>query len=999
MSEPRKRSWLRRYRWLVLSVAMVACYLLGGFVGVPLMARHLVLPRINDRLNGQIVVERFACNPIRLNLRLFGVDVRNAAGESVAGFGSFVGDLKLWATISRAGIHFEQVEVFDYHGRAVVDEQGRLDLATLLKPVSASTQARKPIRALPRLVIEKLGAERGRLVLTDRARSEPFELDLHDINVRADNFDSVSTHLNQLTLSAHTPSEDRFSGTGSIRFDPLSIAISIDASGVDLTRFQPYLGLALSSRLTSGVSAAKLTLDIAPLAEPYRATIGLDDVRVDNIDLTLEGQPLVRVAETRITSVRADLLQRRLTVGPVELRGVGVRVERRADGTLTVQDVLKPITLPSAVARDDSIEDFIERIINALEAVVTSALGPWELTAEQVGLADATITLVDRTPATPVTIELTDLSLGAGPASSETGFDAPIELAASWGDGRVNVAGRVRAEPVLAELDIDLSSIDLASLSAYVPLSFDAPMPPTAAVTSGLADVKGRLAARIDGQTIEASWDGQAALRKLVVEPLAGAESISATGKADVTLASDQPLRASFVGDIAGTSLRAAVPDLYAIDATLGGVAITGLRVALPVEAIDAGSVVLKAPNLSLEYPAVSAPIDESPDLAGTFTIELPLALRLGEVQITDGRVVLVDPGASPRVEANVDQLAMKVAPIDTSSPATSSLDLSGRVQSTGRFEITGTLDPLKLLRQTDVRLVLQSVPMKPFEAASGRYLGYLVESGRLGLTFPIRIDSGSLDGQLQLNLDRFYLGSRVESPDALKLPVRLGLDLLRDPREQIDLNLQITGDLNDPRFSILRLAWQALGGVMNKAVTAPFQLLASAFGAGDRDISQVTFNPGAHELTPDAIATLDVVARALTQRPRLTLVLKPGVVDADIRALRLAALRSELFEEARQIDPNLQQLDDVTLAAMVQARYQAIIPPTPDTPAASDDEMLDAMLASIEIRPEWVDALRQSRVQAVIDLIVTDGGIDAARIAVEPVESAEGPRVVFDLR
>jgi hypothetical protein len=185
----------------------------------------------------------------------------------------------------------------------------------------------------------------------------------------------------------------------------------------------------------------------------------------------------------------------------------------------------------------------------------------------------------------------------------------------------------------------------------------------------------------------------------------------------------------------------------------------------------------------------------------------------------------------------------------------------------------------------------------------------------------------------------------------------------------------------------------------MSKAVTAPFQLLASAFGAGDRDISQVTFNPGAHELTPDAIATLDVVARALTQRPRLTLVLKPGVVDADIRALRLAALRSELFEEARQIDPNLQQLDDVTLAAMVQARYQAIIPPTPDTPAASDDEMLDAMLASIEIRPEWVDALRQSRVQAVIDLIVTNGGIDAARIAVEPMENAEGPRVVFDLR
>jgi hypothetical protein len=984
----------------LLILAVMASYLLGGFAGVPLVARHLVLPRINDRLNGAVVVERIACNPIRMNLRLTGVEVQDASGKSVAGFGSFIGDLRFWATVLRSGIHFQQVEVFDFHGSAQVDADGRLDLASLLKPASASITQRKPVTALPRLVVEKLGGERGRLTLTDLARSEPFELELHDINLRADHFDTDPAHTNNLSMSARTPGEDRFSGSGSVRFDPLTIAMSVDALGFELSRFQPYLGQALSSRLGSGVSSATLTLDLAPLSQPYRALVGLERVRVDDIDVTFDDEPLAKVSQITIESIRADLLERTLAVGPVELRGVAARVERRADGTLRVGDVLRPIELPGVIARDDSIEDLIKRIINAVQAMVTSALGPWELDARRVTLADTTITFVDSAPATPVTVELTELALRAGPVASRDGFDAPVELSARVGRGLVKLQGRVRAQPMLAQLDVEASSIDLAMLSAYVPMTFDAPLPARASVDSGLLDATGKLAVSIEGQTVNATWDGRAGLRTLAVEPLAHAQEIVAAGQASLVHDPSQPIRASYAGMVEGSDVRIAIPDLYSIEASVGGVSIDGLRVALPLESVEASSVVLRAPTVSLVYPVISAPTPEAPaEQVRAYTIEIPTALKVGKVEIIEGKAMLADSQADPPVNAMVDELAMTLSPIDTAASVTSTLALSGRVQSTGRFEVDGSLDPLKPLRQTDLRIALLGVPIKPFEAATGRYLGHLVEGGRLRVDFPVRIDAGNLDGRLEANLDRFYLGTRVESPDALKLPIKLGLDLLRDPQEQIDLSLHITGDIKDSRFSVLGLVWQAVGNLMSKAVTAPFQLLASAMGAQDRDISRVSFGPGGHDLSPEAVATLDVVARALNRRPGLTLVIRPSVVESDLLALKLDALRSELLEEARRLDASVQQLDDLGFAAMIKARYEAIIPPTADAPAAGEAQMLDAMLQTIDLPPEWVQQLRDARARAVIDTLVNDGSIDPSRVVVEVVEDQQEPGVTFDLR
>src|SRR6202030_4489395 len=69
------------------------------------------------------------------------------------------------------------------------------------------------------------------------------------------------------------------------------------------------------------------------------------------------------------------------------------------------------------------------------------------------------------------------------------------------------------------------------------------------------------------------------------------------------------------------------------------------------------------------------------------------------------------------------------------------------------------------------------------------------------------------------------------------------------------------------------------LGAFMNlivKAATAPFTLIASAFGGSgggaQQDLGYIEFKPGYSTLTPDSQQKLDTVAKALADRTALKL-------------------------------------------------------------------------------------------------------------------------------
>ncbi|MEA3348812.1 MAG: hypothetical protein U9Q39_07130, partial [Pseudomonadota bacterium] len=117
--------------------------------------------------------------------------------------------------------------------------------------------------------------------------------------------------------------------------------------------------------------------------------------------------------------------------------------------------------------------------------------------------------------------------------------------------------------------------------------------------------------------------------------------------------------------------------------------------------------------------------------------------------------------------------------------------------------------------------------------------------------------------------LDQFDFGSTVESPDATSLPVKLAVALLRNRQGEIQLNLPVSGELDDPDFSLGGIIIKVFFNLIAKAVTSPFALIGSLVGGGE-ELNLVNFAAGQIELDETAQGRLDKLAGVLYDRPGL---------------------------------------------------------------------------------------------------------------------------------
>ena len=162
------------------------------------------------------------------------------------------------------------------------------------------------------------------------------------------------------------------------------------------------------------------------------------------------------------------------------------------------------------------------------------------------------------------------------------------------------------------------------------------------------------------------------------------------------------------------------------------------------------------------------------------------------------------------------------------------------------------------------------------------------------------RVENRKLSAENRLVLDQLTFNpERVESPTATKLPVLLAVALLKDRNGNIDIDLPVSGSINDPQFSVFGIVLKVIGNLLVKALTAPFSLLA---GGGADDLSVVEFVPGTATLADSGRSDIDKVAKALEDRPALKMTVT-GAADpvSEREAYQRAALETRLLAEHRR--------------------------------------------------------------------------------------------------
>ena len=584
-----------------------------------------------------------------------------------------------------------------------------------------------------------------------------------------------------------------------------------------------------------------------------------------------------------VLDAQVDPAARTARVGKLLLQRASSGVRREADGQWMFAQWLKK-------GADSA---------NAAPADTASTAAPWKVSLGELDVKDASLQFTDRVNARPVRLEVSALNLQAKGAALDGKKPVPVTLSAHVKSGQADAGslryqGTVAWDPLQAKGSVELLELPVHALAPYVAgqLNLD--------VLRADASFKGQLRFASTPRGPEVALKGDAQLEDFRANTVQGAagsfaeellswKSLNVPG-IDLSL---QPGAATRV------SVReAALSDFYArlIVSPAGRLNLQDLSgPPAPAGAAPAGA-------------AASAPASAVPAASAPATAKGPdPIITVGPISLVNGRVLFSDRFIQPNYTANLSDLTGRLSQF-SSQPANGAvqladLELRGRAEGTASLDITGKLNPLAKPLALDIAGKVRDLELPPLSPYAVKYAGYGIERGKLSVDVRYAVQpDGQLTASNKLVLNQLSFGDKVDgAPNSL--PVKLAVALLADRNGVIDLDLPISGSLNDPQFRIGPVIWKVITNLVVKAITAPFSLLANALGGGSsNELSTVAFAPGSGTLTDPAKAGLDKVAKALADRPALQLtVLGTANLEAEREAIKRERLKGLLLAEKRR--------------------------------------------------------------------------------------------------
>ncbi|HTR57739.1 MAG TPA: DUF748 domain-containing protein [Casimicrobiaceae bacterium] len=853
-----------------------------------------------------------------------------------------------------------QVDVRREHG-------GEVNLATLVPPASAPAKGEKPFR----FRIGSIALDHGVVRVTDSAVTPAFAATLNDLAVEIRNLASGAEQKATVALSFTTDAGEKLSHRGTLSLSPVGGDGRLEIAGLKLARLFPYYASALNLTVDAG------TLDVAT---DVRFSAGASELLLTNLGGSLhevsmrlpdEKQPLWRIPALNVQGGAVDVSKQMVSFDSIESQGAAVNIRRDAEGAFN-----------------------FARIVRRPQGTATSGPGGegWRIDARKLALSDLSATFNDESVAPPAAIALTRVSLTGENLSNAAKMKGHASLQATVNKrGTLSLSGPIETAPFAGKFNAVAKNVDLLPFRSYI--SHGARV----VLTGGNASAQGTLDVAI-GTPMHGGFKGDFML--------AGVSALDEENETDL---------------LKWKTLRLASIDaqLEPLAVTIGDIALDDFFARLilnqtgefNLQQLARGRAPATAPPVPTGAPK-TVEVASPPTTATTW-------LKLGKATLTSGNIYFTDHFIRPNYSANLTSLAGGLSSLAFDKPA--DLELHGRVQESAPVEITGRINPLAKNLFLDIEANASDIELPPLSPYSGKYVGYGIDKGKLSMKVHYLIDERKLTAENTVILDQLTFGGKVESPDAIKVPVLLAVALLKDRNGVIQFDLPVSGSLDDPKFSVGGIVFRALINLLVKIVTSPFALLGSLGGHGE-ELAYIEFAPGSAALDTASQEKIKAIAKALTDRPALKLDIA-GRVDptADRDGLKHAAIERQIrllkFNELKRRGEPPASVDATEVPA---AEYEALLTRVykdaefdkprnaigfaKDLPRA---EMETLLLANTTISDEDLRLLAERRGQAVHASLVDEQHVPGERVfVVTPMLNAQGikdkgktTRVDFALR
>ncbi|MDY0833396.1 DUF748 domain-containing protein [Pseudomonas sp. SED1] len=832
----------------------LALYSLLGFLILPGIALRVANQQLANYATVPARIERIELNPFSLELTVWGLNIGEPGKEQV-GFERLYANLQIDSLWTRA-LHLADVQLDKPKTELLFEKSGQLNLAQLFKlPASEPTPTDPNAKPFP-LRIDNIKLAAGYVHFQDLRPSEPIEFLYDKLDFELKNLSTLPEDNADMTLVAAGPEGGQIDWTGNFSLIPIASEGKLKVTDGKMKVWWPYVRDALPLVLEDG---------ILNFSTDYKLSLAKEtELNLTNVALSVapfaikapDGRPLARLEKLEVSDTTVDLAKQQVIVGKIRSNKLETWAALEADGQLDWQKLFASQPSKPAPAAEPATAP---ATADSPKPAPAAPSKPWQVLLKDVQLRNYQVHLADRSAKPAVALEVGPLNLDLQDFDSLNQSPFTLKLDTGVGkQGKLQATGQVNLNPVSAKLKVDTKDIDLRVAQSYI-----SPF------------IRLELRSGMLGSNL------------------------------DVNLKSTEPLAFQVTG-------RAQVDQLHTLDTLKTRDFLKWQRLVLEGvnyqhgDSLSIDKVNLLQPyarfminddrttnidDLLIPQPADSGTKSAAKPAAGK---EKPLGIHIGQIAINDGSANFADFSLTPNFATAIQQLNGQIGTIDSRQAKPASVDIKGKVDRYAPVTIKGNVNPFDPMAALDIATSFKRVELTNLTPYSGKFAGFRIRKGRLNLDLHYVITKGQLKAENKVVVEQLQLGERVDSADAVDLPIRLAIALLKDSDGKISIELPVTGDLNNPQFSVMPIVWQTLRNLVVRAATAPFKFIGGLVsGGGAQDLGNVSFVAGSSELSKDSQSALDSLAKALKERPALRLEIE-GTAAASSDGPLLAAQRLE---------------------------------------------------------------------------------------------------------
>ena len=616
----------------------------------------------------------------------------------------------------------------------------------------------------------------------------------------------------------------------------------------------------------------------------------------------------------------------------------------------------------------------------------------WKVAVDKIALKNGNVHIEDKTTAVPVVLDVQNAALQLNNGSLD--LTKPVPVSAKFQikqGGQFTADGKLALAPLKTDLKLKLDGLSLKPFSPYVnQFAF-------LKLNDGQVNVAGKLALKSD-KALTGQFAGGFSINNLVLN--------------------EEPNDALFLG------WKAVSSDSLKLGIAPNQLHMNELHITQPVGKFiiyedktlnikrilraSAAPATAAASAPVTPAPANAAPANSAPSNAEAAQDNFPISVD--RVSVQDGDLDFADLSLVPQFGTHINTLTGIINGLSSNPATTAQVELDGKVDEYGSVDIRGSVQPFHATDFTDLKLAFHNLEMNRLTPYSGKFAGRKIDSGKLSVDLEYKIKNRQLTGENKFVINKLRLGEHVDSKDAMNLPLDLAIAILEDSDGLIDLDLPISGSLDDPKFSYGKIIWKAIVNVLEKIATAPFRALGNLLGISSDKLEAVAFDPGKSVLLPPEQEKLKAIATAMTKRPSLGLTITPAYDPAqDKPALQELATRRDVADEmglqlkegeaAGPIDlnnPKVQRaVENLLKDRNGQGRSLKALDFVKDyfkKPSTEDEKKYGAMLQQLKATAKVTDAdlvaLARERAANLQGYLVRSAGLATERTSIaEPVK------------